>query len=59
MLSDVPLLLALILVNGVFAMAEMAVVSSRRARLLQIAERGTAGAGMRWRSRQTLRDFTC
>ena len=44
MLSDVPLLLALILVNGVFAMAEIAVVSSRRARLLQMAEGGRAGA---------------
>src|SRR5215204_2648389 len=44
MLTDVLLLLALILVNGLFAMAEIAVVSSRRARLLQMAEGGRAGA---------------
>jgi len=44
MLTDVLLLLALILVNGLFATAEIAVVSSRRARLLQMAEGGRAGA---------------
>lgn len=38
------LLLALILLNGVFAMSEMALVSSRTARLQQRAEAGSAGA---------------
>ena len=44
MLSDLLLLLALIALNGVFAMSEMAVVGSRRARLVQLAENGRAGA---------------
>lgn len=38
------LIVGLILVNGVFAMAEIAVVSSRRARLQQRADAGHAGA---------------
>jgi putative hemolysin len=38
MTTDLLLLLVLILLNGVFAMSEIAVVSSRRARLLQLAE---------------------
>ncbi len=44
MTMDILLLLALILLNGVFAMSEIAIVSSRRARLLQMAEAGSAGA---------------
>lgn len=32
--------------NGLFAMAEIAVVTSRRARLKALAERGSAGAGL-------------
>jgi putative hemolysin len=44
MLTDITLLLALILLNGVFAMSEIAIVSSRRARLLQLAESGSGGA---------------
>ena len=40
------LLLALILLNGLFAMSEMALVSSRTARLQQRAHAGSAGA--RW-----------
>jgi putative hemolysin len=44
MLFDALLLLALILFNGVFAMAEMAVVSSRKARLQQLADDGAPGA---------------
>lgn len=44
MLIDLSLLLALLALNGVFAMSEIAVVSSRRARLLQMAEGGRAGA---------------
>ena len=35
---------ALILLNGFFAMAEMSVVSARRGRLQQMAERGSKGA---------------
>lgn len=38
------IVLLLILLNGVLAMAEMAVVSSRRARLQQMAEAGNEGA---------------
>ena len=38
------IVLLLILLNGVFAMAELAVVSARRARLQQMAEEGNKGA---------------
>jgi putative hemolysin len=41
---DIAALLALFLLNGFFAMAEMAVVSSRRIRLQQLAEEGRPGA---------------
>lgn len=44
MLSDILLVLVLILLNGVFAMSEIAIVSSRRTRLLQLADAGSAGA---------------
>jgi putative hemolysin len=44
MLTELSLLLALILLNGVFAMSEIAVVGSRRARLVQLAETGRSGA---------------
>jgi putative hemolysin len=44
MLTDVLLLSALILLNGAFAMSEIAVVSSRRARLTQLVEEGHGGA---------------
>jgi putative hemolysin len=44
MLTDISILLVLILLNGVFAMSEIAIVSSRRARLVQMAETGSAGA---------------
>ena len=44
MLTDISLLLILILLNGVFAMSEIAIVGSKRARLLQMAETGGAGA---------------
>ena len=44
MLTDVILLLGLILLNGVFAMSEIAIVSSRRTRLLQMADAGDTGA---------------
>lgn len=46
MLLDIAVVLALILVNGVLAMAELAVVSSRRTRLQVLADQGVAGAGI-------------
>lgn len=42
--GDILLLLILILLNGIFAMSEIAIVSSRRARLVQMADGGSAGA---------------
>jgi putative hemolysin len=42
--TEVLLVLLLLVVNGVFAMSEIAVVSSRKARLQQRAEGGNAGA---------------
>jgi magnesium and cobalt exporter, CNNM family len=44
MLSDILLLLGLILLNGVFALSEIAIVSSRRARLAHLADGGSVGA---------------
>jgi len=41
---DIVLLLLLILLNGVLAMSEIAVVSSRRARLQKLADDGSPGA---------------
>lgn len=41
---DIALLLFLILLNGVFAMSEIAVVSSRKSRLQRLAENGSPGA---------------
>lgn len=44
MVADLSLLIGLILLNGLFAMSEIACVSSRRARLVQLADAGSAGA---------------
>ena len=44
-MSDLLLLLVLILINGVFAMSEIALVSSRKARLQQLSAEGVRGAG--------------
>lgn len=44
MMFEVALILALILANGVFAMSEIAIVSSRRARLDRMARKGSRGA---------------
>ena len=44
MSSEVLLLLGLILLNGVFALSEIAIVSSRRARLATLADGGSVGA---------------
>ena len=41
---DVVLLLLLILLNGVLAMSEIAVVSSRKSRLQKLADDGSLGA---------------
>ncbi len=41
---DIALLLLLILLNGFFSMAEMAVVSSRKARLQRLSDDGSPGA---------------
>lgn len=43
-LIEVLILLALILLNGVFALSEMAIVSARKARLEQLAQAGDARA---------------
>ncbi|WP_448501876.1 hemolysin family protein [Sphingomonas sp.] len=42
--TDVAIIVALIALNGVFAMSELAIVSSRRARLEALAKGGRAGA---------------
>lgn len=41
---EIFIILLLIVVNGILAMAEIAVVSARKARLQQLAETGNAGA---------------
>ncbi|HNC21820.1 CNNM domain-containing protein, partial [Accumulibacter sp.] len=41
---DIALLLFLILLNGILAMSEIAVVSSRQSRLLKLADDGNTGA---------------
>jgi putative hemolysin len=41
---DILILLLLIFINGLFAMSEMAIVSSRKARLQQRADEGSSGA---------------
>lgn len=44
MLIDIFIIVSLILLNGVFAMTELAVVSSRRSRLMALAEKGNKSA---------------
>jgi putative hemolysin len=44
MTSDILIVFVLILLNGLFAMSEIAIVSSRRARLVQMADAGNRGA---------------
>lgn len=44
MLVDLILLLILFMLNGVFAMSELAIASSRKARLQQMAEEGSSSA---------------
>ena len=43
-LIDLLVLLILFVVNGLFAMAEIAIISSRKTRLAQMAEEGSSGA---------------
>ena len=43
-MTEMLIILALILVNGVFAMSEIAVISSRKLRLKSMARRGSRGA---------------
>jgi putative hemolysin len=42
---EIVIVLGLIVLNGFFAMSELAMVSARRARLQSLAERGSRGAG--------------
>lgn len=44
MVNDLLLILTLIAINGALAMSEIAIVSSRRARLLQMVDSGSRGA---------------
>jgi putative hemolysin len=44
MVNALLLVFGLILINGLFAMSEIAIVSARRARLIQMADAGRAGA---------------
>jgi putative hemolysin len=44
-MADVVIILALILLNGVFSMSELAVVSAKRLRLEKLADDGRRGAG--------------
>lgn len=43
---DIGIVLLLVLLNGIFAMSEMAIVSSRKARLQRLAEENRSGAGI-------------
>jgi putative hemolysin len=44
-MADIIIILALILLNGIFSMSELAVVSAKRLRLEKMASEGSAGAG--------------
>jgi putative hemolysin len=44
-MADITIILVLILLNGVFAMSELALVSAKRLRLEKMAAGGSAGAG--------------
>ena len=44
MLIDLGVVLALVLINGLFAMSEIAIVSAKKVRLTQLAESGAVGA---------------
>ena len=44
MVVDIIIILGLILINGVFAMSEIAIVTSKRIRLQKLSENGSRGA---------------
>ena len=44
MLTDILLILVLIVISGAFALSEIAIVSSRRIRLVRMVDTGSAGA---------------
>lgn len=44
-MADIIIILALVLLNGIFSLAELAIISSRRLRLERMALEGNAGAG--------------
>lgn len=54
---DTFILIALILLNGIFAMSEIALVSARRSRLMRLAEDGDASAAMAMRLGETPTKF--
>lgn len=54
---EVTLVLILVILNGVFSMAEMAVVSSRKARLRQRADEGRRGAAVALELAENPHDF--
>lgn len=54
---EVSLILLLVIANGVFSMAEMAVVSSRKARLRQRAEEGSKSAAVALELAENPNDF--
>jgi putative hemolysin len=54
---DIALLLGLILLNGLFAMAELALVSARKGRLQILAQQGDRGAGVALRLAETPTQF--
>ena len=54
---EVTIILLLIIANGVLSMSEMAIVSSRRARLLQLAEHGDKGAASALELSESPNDF--
>ena len=51
---EIFIVLCLVVLNGVFALSELAIVSSRRSKLRSLAEAGRKGAKKaRWRSQTT------
>jgi len=57
MLTDILLVFAFILLNGLFAMPEIAIVTSRRVRLLQMAENGRRASNTHSSWRRSPRNF--
>ena len=51
MLTDILFVLLLILIDGAFALSEIAIISSRRIRLAQMSDEGSAGAKLAMTSR--------